>query len=55
MFSKKFKVIENREDDVIITHYLRGSRKQVKEDIEMFKNNSWKYEMFKEGMVIWTR
>ena len=54
MFEMKFKVIEIRDGGVTIKHYLKGRKKDVKEDIENFKQNSKKYEVFgKEGMVIW--
>lgn len=54
MFETKFKVIEIRDGGVIITHYLKGPKKDVKKDIEMFKLKTKKYEMFgKEGMVVW--
>ena len=54
LFEMKFKVIEIRESGAIITHYLKGSVKDVKKDIEMIKQKSDKYEMFgKEGMVVW--
>lgn len=54
MFEIKFKVVEIRDGGVTITHYLKGTKKDVKKDIEMFKQNSKKYEMFgKEGMIVW--
>lgn len=54
MFEMKFKVVEIREGGTTITHYLKGSKKDVKKDIEMFKQNSKKYEMFgNEGMIVW--
>ena len=55
LFKIKFKVVENRDGGVVITHYLNGSKQAVKRDIENFKNESKKYEMFgKEGMIVWT-
>jgi hypothetical protein len=54
MFEMKFKVVEIRESGATITHYLKGNKKAVKEDIKTFIKNSKKYETFgKEGMVIW--
>lgn len=54
LFKMKFKVVEVRENGVTITRYLMGKRGDVKKDIEMFKQNSKKYEMIgKEGMVVW--
>ena len=53
MFKIRFKVVEIK-GDVTITHYLHKKRNEVKKDIEMFKNNSTKYEMIgKEGMIVW--
>jgi hypothetical protein len=54
MFETKFKVVEIRDGDIIIIHYLKGAKKEVKKDIEMFKRESKKCEMFgKEGMIVW--
>ena len=54
MFKMKFKIVEIRESGVVITHYLKGKRQEVKKDIEAFKGISTKYEMFgKEGMIVW--
>lgn len=54
MFGMKFKVVEIREGGVTVTHYLKGNKKDVKEDIKTFIKKSKKYEIFgKEGMVIW--
>ena len=56
MFNKKFKVVEIRESGVTVTHYLKGRRKDVKSDIEMFKNESNRYEMIgKDGMIVWVK
>lgn len=55
LFKMKFKIVENRDGGVVITHYLSGSKRDVKRDIEKFKKESKKYEMFgKEGMIVWT-
>lgn len=54
MFEIKFKVVELRDGGVTMTHYLKGNKKEVKKDIEAFKQNAKKYEMFgKEGMIVW--
>jgi len=54
MFETKFKVVEIRDNGVTMTHYLKGTKKEVKKDVEMFKQQFKKYEMFgKEGMVVW--
>lgn len=55
LFKIKFKIVENCDGGVVITHYLSGSKRDVKRDIEKFKKESKKYEMFgKEGMIVWT-
>lgn len=54
LFEKKFKVIEIRENGVVFTHYLKGSKRDLKKDIEMFKQESKRYELVgKTGMVVW--
>lgn len=53
-FKTNFKVVEIRESGATITHYLKGSKKDVKKDIEMFKTKSKQYEMMgKKGMIVW--
>lgn len=56
MFNRKFKVEVIRTDcNVTTTIYMKGTKKQLKKDIEMYKEMSNRYEMFgKTGMVIWT-
>lgn len=55
MFNIKFKVVEICGNGVTITHYLSGRRNDVKKDIESFKNESRRYQMFgKEGMIVWS-
>lgn len=54
LFEKKFKVVEVRDGGVVITHYLKGNKKALKKDIDMFKKAAKKYEMVgKDGMVVW--
>lgn len=54
MLKTKFKVVEIRDSGAVLTHYLVGTKKDVKKDIETFKLKSKKYEMFgKEGMIVW--
>lgn len=54
LFEKKFKVIEIRENGVVFTHYLKGRKRDVKNDIEAFKQKTKRYEMVgKTGMVVW--
>lgn len=52
MFKTKFEVIEIFED-VIITNYLRGSRKEVKKDIETFKSQAKHVEIGPKKMFVW--
>lgn len=56
MFEKEFKVVEiNSETGITITHFLKGKTRDIKKDINRFKKNSQRYEMFgKEGMVVWS-
>lgn len=54
LFEMTFKVVELRDGGTVITHYLKGSKNDVRKDIEMFKQKSKRYEMFgNEGMVVW--
>ena len=54
MIKKSFKVVEIRESGVTITHYLRGTRRNIERAIDEFKNQAKKYEMFgKTGMMVW--
>ena len=54
LFEMTFKVVEIRDGGVTVTHYLKGSKRDVKQDIENFKKEFRKYEMFgNEGMVVW--
>ena len=54
LFEKKFQVVEIRENGVTIKHCLKGKKRDVKKDIEMFKQKSTRYEMIgTTGMVVW--
>lgn len=54
LFDAKFKVVEIHESGAHITHYLKGKRADVLNDIKMFINKSKDYEMIgKDGMVVW--
>lgn len=54
LFKTKFEVVEIRENGVTIVHYLKGRRRDVKSDVEMYKENSKRYEMVgKNGMIVW--
>lgn len=54
LFKVKFEVVEIRESGVRITHYLHGTKKAVKKDVEEFKKKSKDYTMIgKEGMIVW--
>ena len=54
LFEKKFDVIEIYESGVRVTNYLRGSRKAVNKDIEMYKQKSKEYQLIgKNAMIVW--
>jgi hypothetical protein len=54
LFETKFEVLELRDNGVKITHWLKGKRKDVKKDIDMFKKNSKDYKMVgKKYMIVW--
>ena len=54
LFEMKFKVVEIRDGGVTFTHYLKGKRRDVKKDIDEFKQTAKRYEMVgKDGMVVW--
>jgi hypothetical protein len=54
LFETKFEVVEIRENGVTIVNYLKGRKRDVKNDIEMYKKNAKKYEMVgKNGMIVW--
>jgi hypothetical protein len=54
LFKTKFKIVEIRENGVTIVHYLKGNRRDVKTDINIFKAAAKKYEIVgKDGMVVW--
>lgn len=50
----EFKVVEICENGVVITHYLKGKKHKVRADIVKFKHDAKKYEMFGDGMVVWS-
>lgn len=50
----RFQVVELRENGAVITHYLKGRKRDVKKDIEMYKQKAKRYEMVgKTGMIVW--
>ena len=54
LFKKKIVVVEIYKSDVTVTHYLKGSRKDVNESVRKFKMNSKRYQMVgKNGMIVW--
>ena len=52
LFETKFEVLELRDNGVKITHWLKGKRKDVKKDIDMFKKNSKDYKMASTIMIL---
>lgn len=54
MFNKKFEVIEVYKSGLRVTNYLRGTKKAVNKDIEMYKANFKDYQMIgKNTMIVW--
>lgn len=54
LFESNFEVLELHDNGVKITHLMRGKRKDIKKDIEMFKKNSKDYKMVgKKYMIVW--
>lgn len=54
LFETKFQVVELRDSGAVITHYLKGRKRDVKKDIEAYKQKAKHYEMIgKTGMVVW--
>lgn len=56
MFNKKyeFEVVEVFESGARVKHYLKGTKKEIKKDIEAFKNISKEYELIgKKGIIVW--
>lgn len=54
LFESNFEVLEIHDSGVKITHLMRGKRKDIKRDIEMFKKNSKDYMMVgKKFMIVW--
>lgn len=56
LFEFEFEIIEVLENGTRVKVYLKGKRKDVKKDIEMFKKNSKDYQMIgKNGMIVWVK
>ena len=55
LFNKKFEIIELHEKDgITITHYLKGTQKDLDEEIEEYKKICSRYKKVgKNGMIIW--
>lgn len=54
LFQRRFTVVENRSDGIVITHYLKGTKKEIDMDIENIKKRSKRVEMrSKNEMVVW--
>ena len=54
LFEKKFKVVVIYDSGAVVTHYCKGEQKELKKEIEAFKQKAKKYEMVgKGGMVVW--
>ena len=55
IFTTTFVVVEMRGRDLMVTHRLRGPKKEVMKDVEQFKGIAVHgYEMIgNKGMVVW--
>ena len=55
LFEKTFEIVEiHKNSGVTITHWMRGTRKQIKKEVEMCKRQSKDYQMVgKNGMIVW--
>lgn len=54
LFNKNFEVVEVFESGLRVTHYLRGTKKAIEKDIEMYKESSKSYQMVgKNAMIVW--
>ena len=54
LFETTFTVVEVFENGAKVTHFLRGKKRDVLADIEMYKNRSKDYVMAgKKTMVVW--
>ena len=53
LFEMKFEVVEILESGVTITNYLKGKKKDVKKDIEAYKNQAKRYQFVgKNAMIV---
>lgn len=54
LFDIKFEIVKIHESGAMTVGYLKGTRKEVKKDIEIIKKQSKNYEMVgKNGMIVW--
>ena len=54
MFKHTFEVVEVHASGARITHYLRGTKKQIKKDVNMYKKHCKDYQMVgKNAMIMW--
>lgn len=54
MFKTRFELIEIRDNGVRITHYFVGKKKEVKKDVDAFKNLAKDYMVVnKNTMIVW--
>lgn len=51
---REFKVVEIRESGAVITHYLKGTKWQIRRGAFNMRRQAKKYETFgKYGMIVW--
>lgn len=54
LFKKNFEIIEIRESGTVVTHYMSGTKKAWKEEIECWKRDAKNYKMVgKSAMIAW--
>lgn len=53
LFEMKFEVVEIHKSGATVTHYLKGTKRNVKKDVDEFKRKAKDYQMVgKNGMVV---
>ena len=56
LFNKdyKYNVVEIRDNGAVIQHYLKGKKRDIKKDIELFKKNCKTYMIVdKNSLIVW--
>lgn len=54
IFKKTFEITEIHSDGSQLTHHLKGSKRMIKKDIEVYQHISKNYLMVgTNGMIVW--